>query len=69
MIPLFSPVIMPARIPFEPPMWEILLSVGILIASAIGFVWMSARIYRVGILLYGKKITFKELAKWLFYKD
>ena len=68
MIPLFSPVIMPARIPFEPPMWEILLSVVILIASAIGFVWMSARIYRVGILLYGKKITFKELGKWLFYK-
>ena len=69
MIPLFSPVIMPARIPFEPPMWEIALSVGILIASAIGFVWIAARIYRVGILLYGKKVTFKELGKWLFYKN
>ena len=68
MIPLFSPIIMPARIPFEPPMWEILLSVAILIASAVAFVWLAARIYRVGILLYGKKVTFKELGKWLFYK-
>lgn len=67
--PLFSPIVMPARLAFEPPMWEILLSIVVLIASCIFFVWLSGRIYRVGILMYGKKVTFKELGKWLFYRD
>ncbi len=69
LVPFFSPIIMPARLAFEPPLWQIVLSVVILIASVIFFVWLSARIYRVGILMYGKKVTFKELGKWLFYKD
>ena len=69
MIPFFSPIIMPARLPFEPPLWQVLLSVVILIASAVAIVWLAARIYRVGILLYGKKVSFGELGKWLFYKN
>ena len=69
MIPLFSPIIMPARIPFEPPLWQVILSVTLLIATAVFIVWIAARIYRVGILLYGKKVTFKELGKWMFYKN
>lgn len=69
MIPLFSPILMPARLPFEPPLWEVLLSCTLLIATAVFFIWLAGRIYRVGILMYGKKVTFKEIAKWLFYKD
>ncbi|MCB0522123.1 MAG: ABC transporter permease [Lewinellaceae bacterium] len=68
-IPLFSPVIMPARLAFEPPIWQILLSMVILAASAFFFVWLAGRIYRVGILMYGKKGSVKELGKWLFYRD
>ncbi|MGK0389095.1 MAG: ABC-2 type transport system permease protein [Maribacter sp.] len=69
MVPFFSPIVMPARLAFEPAWWEILLSVVILIASVIFFVWLSSRIYRVGVLMYGKKVTFKELGKWIFYKN
>ena len=68
-IPLFSPVLMPARLAFEPPLWELLLSMVTLAASAFFFVWLSGRIYRVGILMYGKKVTLKELGKWMFYKE
>ncbi len=67
--PLFSPIVMPARLAFSPPLWQIALSIIVLIASSIFFVWLSARIYRVGILMYGKKVTFKELGKWMFYKS
>lgn len=67
--PLFSPIVMPARLAFSPPVWEVVLSVVLLAATAIFFVWLSGRIYRVGILMYGKKVTLKELGKWLFYKD
>ena len=67
--PLFSPIVMPARIPFEPPWWELGLSMLVLLASSIFFVWLSGRIYRVGILMYGKKVSLKELGKWMFYKD
>ena len=67
--PLFSPIVMPARLAFDPPVWEIALSMLVLAVSAVFFVWLSGRIYRVGILMYGKKVTFKELGKWLFYKD
>ncbi|MEM6963628.1 MAG: ABC transporter permease [Bacteroidota bacterium] len=66
--PLFSPIVMPSRLAFSPPAWQIILSVVVLIATSIFFVWLSARIYRVGILMYGKKVTLKELAKWMFYK-
>ena len=66
--PLFSPIIMPARLPFDPPLWQVLSSIALLLLTTLLFVWLSARIYRVGILMYGKKITFKELGRWLFYK-
>ena len=64
--PLFSPIVMPSRLAFSPPAWQIALSVVVLIATCIFFVWLSARIYRVGILMYGKKVTLKELGKWMF---
>ena len=67
--PLFSPIVMPARLPFNPPIWQIALSLTLLIATVIALVWLAGRIYRVGILMYGKKVTFKELGKWMFYKD
>ncbi len=67
--PLFSPIVMPARLAFGPPVWEIALSMALLAASSVFFVWLSGRIYRVGILMYGKKVTLKELGKWMFYKD
>jgi ABC-2 type transport system permease protein len=67
--PLFSPVVMPARIVFEPPMWQILLSLLLLLGSCWLFVWISGRIYRAGILMYGKKTTLRELVKWMFLKE
>jgi ABC-2 type transport system permease protein len=67
--PLFSPVVMPARIVFEPPIWQILLSLTLLIANCWLFVWISGRIYRAGILMYGKKTTLRELVKWMFIKE
>ncbi len=66
--PLSSPVLMPARIAFEPPVWEVILSMGVLAFTAFFFVWLSARIYRVGILMYVKKATLGELWKWMLYK-
>jgi len=69
MFPLFSPVVMPARAVFDPPTWQIWLSLGILILTCWFFVWISGRIYRVGILMYGKKTTLMELVKWIFRKD
>ena len=68
MIPFTSPIVMMIRIPFEIVWWEKLLSIVILYASAIAVVWVSAKIYRVGILMYGKKPSVKELIKWLRYK-
>jgi len=68
MFPLFSPILMPARLPFDPPLWQVFLSIAILIASIVFMTWVAGRIYRVGILMYGKKVSFKELAKWMFTK-
>lgn len=65
MIPFFSPMVMPARLAFNPPMWQLLLSIALLILTVIGIIWLSGRIYRVGILMYGKKASFKELWRWL----
>lgn len=65
-VPLFSPIIMPVRLPFDPPWWELLLSMLLLLLFAVFLVWLAGRIYRVGILMYGKKASFKELAKWIF---
>lgn len=67
--PLFSPIVMPARLAFDPPWWQIALSLLCLFITCLFFVWLAGRIYRVGILMYGKKTGFKELAKWIFYKD
>lgn len=69
LVPFFSPILMPARLAFNPPWWEIALSLVLLIAASLFFVWLSARIYRIGILMYGKKASVKEIAKWLFYKE
>ncbi|RDK84763.1 ABC transporter permease [Marinirhabdus gelatinilytica] len=66
-IPFTSPVVMLMRIPFGVPLWQQILSVVILFATFIGTVWFAAKIYRVGILMYGKKASYKELAKWLKY--
>ncbi len=68
MIPLTSPIVMMARIPYDIPAWEILLSLVILYASFVGMVWLAGKIYRVGIFMYGKKPTLKELIKWVRYK-
>ena len=67
-IPFTSPVVMMARIPYDIPWWEILLSLAVLYASFIVMVWFAAKIYRVGIFMYGKKPTLKELFKWVRYK-
>jgi ABC-2 type transport system permease protein len=67
-IPFTSPVIMMVRIPFGVPAWEIALSMVLLVLGFMGTTWLAARIYRVGILMYGKKVSYKELAKWIFYK-
>jgi ABC-2 type transport system permease protein len=67
-IPFTSPIAMMARIPFGVPIWQLGLSMALLVASIFGTVWLAGRIYRVGLLMYGKKVTYKELGKWLFYK-
>ncbi len=68
MIPFTSPIVMMVRIPFGVALWELILSFVILFASAFGMTWIASRIYRVGILLYGKKPSYKELFKWIKYK-
>lgn len=67
-IPFTSPVVMMARIPYDIPWWEIILSLAVLYASFVAMVWFAAKIYRVGIFMYGKKPTLKELFKWVRYK-
>ncbi len=68
MIPFTSPIVMLARIPFGVATWELILSIALLILTFIGCAWASAKIYKVGILTYGKKSTFKDLFKWLKMK-
>lgn len=67
MVPLTSPIVMMMRIPFGVPLWQIILSITILFGTFFGVVWFASKIYRVGILMYGKKPTWKELYKWLKY--
>lgn len=69
MIPFTSPIAMVVRLPYGVPNWELALSMGILVVGFIGTVWVASRIYRVGILMYGKKTTFKEMFKWFTYKN
>ena len=66
-IPLTSPVVMLMRIPFGVPLWQQIVSVALLFTTFMGTVWFAAKIYRVGILMYGKKPSYKELMKWLKY--
>ena len=68
MIPFTSPMVMLARIPFGVPAWELAVSIGLLLITFVVFAWISARIYKVGILVSGKKSTFKDLWKWLKQK-
>ena len=68
LVPFTSPMIMMMRIPFGIATWEIALSLGILYISIIGMIWIAAKIYRVGIFMYGKKPSLKELIRWINYK-
>ena len=68
MFPLTSPIVMMVRIPFGVPWWEEVLSLGLLFATSMAFVWISARIYRVGILMYGKKPSLREMLKWVRWR-
>jgi ABC-2 type transport system permease protein len=67
LIPLTSPIVMMARIPFGVPFWQLGLSMALMLLTFAAFVWMAAKIYRVGILMYGKKTSWKEMIKWLRY--
>lgn len=67
-IPFTSPIAMMVRLPFGVPNWELALSIFLLIGGFIFTTWVASRIYRVGILMYGKKVSFKELSKWFMYK-
>ena len=68
MIPLTSPIVMLARIPFGVATWELIVSIGVLVLTFVACAWASAKIYKVGILMYGKKSTFADLWKWLKQK-
>jgi ABC-2 type transport system permease protein len=67
MIPFTSPMVMMARVPFGVPLWELALSVALLFMTFLAMTYLSAKIYRVGILMYGKKATFRDLIKWIRY--
>lgn len=68
MIPFTSPIVMMSRITNGVALWEITLSLALLFVSFIATAWIASKIYRIGILMYGKKVSWKEIAKWLFYK-
>ena len=72
LFPLTSPIVMVARVaqgvPDPVPVWQLLLSMALLILGFLGTTWMAAKIYRTGILMYGKKVTWKEMWKWAFKK-
>ena len=68
MIPFTSPIVMLSRIPFGVPAWQLALSIALLVATFVVMAWLSAKIYRVGILTSGKKAGFKDLWKWLKQK-
>jgi ABC-2 type transport system permease protein len=67
LIPLTSPVVMVARLPFGVPIWQLAVSMILMVFTFIAFVWMAAKVYRTGILMYGKKTSWKEMWKWLRY--
>jgi len=65
LIPFTSPIVMMIRLPYDVPVWEIVASIVLLYATAILFTWLAARIYRTGILMYGRKVSFKEILRWV----
>ncbi|MBR8769196.1 putative protein YhaP [Porphyromonas levii] len=67
-IPFVAPNVMMVRLPFAPPVWQIVLSAVVMVATTVFFVWAAAKVFRVGLLMYGKKPSFKELVKWVKYK-
>lgn len=67
LIPLTSPIVMMVRAPFDVPMWQVITSISLLVVTLLATVWLSSKIYRVGILMYGKKPSWKEIIKWLKY--
>ena len=67
-LPFTAPVVMPVRLPTDPPFWQIGLSIVVSIITVFILIWLAGRIYRVGILMYGKKASIKELIKWIAYK-
>ncbi len=68
LFPFFSPILMYLRIGVQmPPAWQIALSIAIMLATIVLMIWLVAKIYRVGILMYGKKPTIPEIARWLRY--
>jgi ABC-2 type transport system permease protein len=69
MIPFTSPVAMMLRLPFGVPTWQLVISMILMVIGFLFTTYVAARIYRVGILMYGKKASFKELSKWFFYKE
>jgi ABC-2 type transport system permease protein len=68
MIPFTSPIAMVMRLPFGVPLWQILLSAALLVGGFMFTTWVASRIYRVGVLMYGKKVNYRELSRWMFYK-
>jgi ABC-2 type transport system permease protein len=70
LIPFSAPILMPLRMSMiAVPWWELALSLGGVALAAMGSIWLSARIYRVGLLMYGKKPSFSELARWVKYSN
>jgi ABC-2 type transport system permease protein len=68
-IPFFSPIIMMIRIPFDVPLWQLALSMFLMVAGFIGTTWMAGRVYRIGILMHGAKVNYKVIFKWLMMKN
>ena len=68
-VPFTSPIVMMARLPYGVPMWEQVLSLALLYGTFVAMAWLAGKVYRVGIFMYGKKPTWKDLAKWVTYKD
>jgi len=69
LVPFTSPIVMMVRLPFGVALWEKIISIVILVATFLFTTWMAAKIYRTGILMYGKKITWRELWKWIKYRN
>jgi len=68
-IPFFSPIIMMIRIPFDVPLWQLVLSMTLMVLGFLGTTWMAGRVYRIGILMHGAKVNYKVMFKWLMMKN